>query len=238
MKFLDMFIEDCRYYDLDKVELKNILKYAHVRNKTVLDIGTGIGRLAFPLSKYAKKIIALDKDKRFAEYFKEHKKNNITFINKSLEKYVKKNRNKFDLVLVAWPTFDFKMINSVKNSMDKDSKLIFITCDNNSDYEMIPNKLRILKKAAFNKDVQNKNKILKKLPKMFDIIISKRLKTTYEYPNKIIAFRIIKNGLKLWFNIELNKIDEINLLKLINNHQKGNKIIFKEELYFYVLKLR
>ncbi|MBI4116651.1 methyltransferase domain-containing protein [Candidatus Pacearchaeota archaeon] len=238
MKFLNAFIEDCRYYDLNKVELKNILKYVNVRNKTVLDVGAGIGRLAFPLSKYAKEVIALDNGKRFMPYFKKHKKTNVKFVNKSMEEYVKKTLKKFDIVLLAWPTFDFKMINSVKSSMNKDSKLIFITCDNNSDYETIPNKLRVLEKAVFNKDVQNKGKILKKLPKMFRVMVNRKLKTNYKYPDKKTAFRIIKNGLKLWFNIKLDKSNKVNLIALINKHKKGNKIIFEEKLYFYVLELK
>ena len=237
MNFLKMFTEDCKYYDLDKIELKNILKYADVKNKTILDVGTGIGRLAFPLAKSAKKVIALDKDKRFRPYFKKHKKTNLKFVNKNAESYLK-NKKGFDIVLLAWPTFDFKMINSIKNSMNKYSRLIFITCDNNSDYETIPDKLDVLKKAAFNKDVQNKSKILKKLPKMFKVIIKKKLKTDYEYPYKKTAFRIIKSGLKLWFGIKLNKIDEIKLINLINKHKRGSKMIFKEKLYFYVLKLK
>ena len=122
--------------------------------------------------------------------------------------------------------------------MNKYSRLIFITCDNNSDYETIPDKLDVLKKAAFNKDVQNKSRILGKLPKMFKIITNRKLRTDYKYPDEKTAFRIIKSGLKLWFGIKLNKIDEIKLINLINKHKRGSKMIFKEKLYFYVLKLK
>ncbi|MBS3090545.1 hypothetical protein J4433_02120 [Candidatus Pacearchaeota archaeon] len=64
MDFLKSFIQDCRYYDLEKREIKTILKYVNLKNKTLLDAGTGIGRLAFPLSKYAKRIVAIDKNKQ------------------------------------------------------------------------------------------------------------------------------------------------------------------------------
>ncbi len=100
----------------------------------------------------------------------------------------------------------------------------------------IPEKLNVLKKAAFNKDVRNKERILKKLPKMFKVITCKKLRTNYEYPNRKIAFRIIKNGLKLWFDINLNKKEENSLIKLIAKHQRRKRIMFNEKLYFYILK--
>ena len=74
MNYLKSFIEDCKYYDKENKELNSIIKYANIKNKTILDIGTGIGRLSFPLSKYAKEVTALDSDKRLAPYFKKHKK--------------------------------------------------------------------------------------------------------------------------------------------------------------------
>ena len=37
---------------------------------------------------------------------------------------------------------------------------------------------------------------------------------------------------------DLNKIDEIKLINLIDKHKRGSKMIFKEKLYFYVLKLK
>jgi len=175
MKFLEMFIEDCKYYDLDRIELKTILKNTNIQGKTLLDLGTGIGRLAFPLAKYAKKVVALDKDKRFKEYFKKNKKNNLKFINQKIENYPMKNE-KFDIILLVWPTLDYKFVKLVKNAMHKDSLFIFITCDNNSDFETIVDKIDVVHKDYFKKDIKNKEKFMQVLPKKFKLIIKKKLK--------------------------------------------------------------
>ncbi|MEK6834902.1 MAG: class I SAM-dependent methyltransferase [Nanoarchaeota archaeon] len=235
MKFLDVFIEDCRYYDPKNIELKTILKYVKLRGKTLLDVGTGIGRLSFPLSKYAKEIVSLDKDKRFLEYFRGKKRKNLSFINQNAEKYLKKDK-KFDVILLAWPTINFKFIKLIKNVMHKNSLFIFITCDNNSDYEIIINKLDIIKKNYFGKDIKNKIKFIKEIPRRFRLIIKKKFSTEYLYPNEKIAFRVIKNGLMLWFKIKWNKNAEEKLKKIIDKHKIGKKVRFKERIYFYILK--
>lgn len=237
MKFLDMFIEDCKYYDSKKIELNTILKRVDFRGKTVLDIGAGIGRLSFPIAKYAKEVIALDKDKRFREYFKRHKTKNVVFVNQDAEIFLKKGK-KFDIVLLAWPTLNFKLINLIKNAMHKDSLFIFITCDNKSDFEMIVNKLKFTEKGFFDKDIQNKMKFIKLLPKKFKVLSKKKISVPYVYPNKKIAFETLKITLKLWFNIKLNKKSKERLSVLVDKHRINNKVKFGEKIWFYVLKLK
>lgn len=232
-----MFIEDCKYYDTQKVEIKTILKNVDLKNKTILDIGAGIGRLSFPLAKFAKKVIALDKDKKFKEYFTKHKKKNLEFVNIEAEKYLNQGK-KFDIILLAWPTLDYKFVKLIKNAMHKNSLFIFITCDNNSDFETIVDKIDVVHKNYFKKDIKNKEKFIQNLPKKFKLISKKKLKTDYIYPNKKIAFRILQNSLKMWFNIKLNNKSEFNLNKLINEHKQKNKIIFKEEIWFYLMRLK
>jgi len=238
MKFLDMFIEDCKYYDPKNIEVKTILKYIKLKGKTVLDIGGGIGRLSFPLSKYAKEVIALDKDKRLREYFKKYKKKNVKFINKKAEKFLKRGE-KFDVILLAWPTFSFKFIDLIKNTMNKDSRFIFITCDNNSDFETIVDRLKIVKKGYFDNDIKNKIKFMQLLPKKFKLLTKKKIPTEYLYPNKKMALKVLKNDMKLFFNIKLNKKAEERLNKLINKHKYNyNNIRFGETIWFYILKLK
>jgi len=233
MNYLKSFIEDCKYYDKENKELNSIIKYANIKNKTILDIGTGIGRLSFPLSKYAKEVTALDSDKRLAPYFKKHKKGNVKFINQKAENFLKQNKN-FDIILLAWPTFNFKFINSIKKTMNKNSLFIFITFDNNSDYETIINNLE--PKKSFDKEVKNKKKFLSLLNKNFKIILKKKINTKYIYLDKNIAFKVIKNSMKLWFNIKFNKEKENILKEIIKEHKKDNKVIFGEKIWFYIMK--
>jgi 2-polyprenyl-3-methyl-5-hydroxy-6-metoxy-1,4-benzoquinol methylase len=236
MNFLKIFKEDLKYYDSENKEVKTILKYIKLKKKRVLDIGTGIGRLAFPLSKYAGEIVALDKDKRFKVCFK-NKNRKIIFVNKKLEDYSRRNQ-KFEIILLSWPIFDINFLKIIKKLMNGKSLLIFITCDNKSDYETIIDKIGIIKFRYLNKNTKDKRKFLKSLPDLFKIIKKRKIKTYYKYPNEKIAFRIIKNGLKLWFNINLNKKAKEKLKKLIKLHKKRNKVIFREEIYFYIMKLK
>lgn len=233
MEWLDIFIEDCKYYDPKKIEIKTILKYAKLKGKTILDIGAGIGRLSFPLSKYAKEVIALDKDKRLLLYFKKHKKKNVKFVNKKAENYLKKKK-KFDIILLAWPLFNFNFIKFVKNVMHKDSLFVFITCDNNSDYETIVKRLGVGKIADFNE--KRKKRYIKLLTKNFKILIKKKINTEYVYPNEKIAFKVIKNSMKTWFNIKFNRKAEQRLKEIIYKRKKGTKIEFGEKIWFYLLK--
>jgi len=238
MKFLKAFIEDCKYYDPKNKELKTILKKIKVKNKRIIDIGAGIGRLSFPLSKYAKEVIALDYDKRFKEYYKKHKRKNLIFINKSAEEYLTKD-NKFDIFLIAWPTIDFKFIDLLNKSMSKNSLIIFITCDNNSDFETIIDRVEVFEKDRFNKDIINKKKFIKRLEKEFQILKKEKIKTDYVYPSKKIALKSIENSLKLWFKINIKKESKLKLIELIESHTlKNNKVKFEEELFFMILKLK
>jgi len=237
MNYLKMFIEDCKYYDPRGIEIKTIVKYVELKGKIILDVGTGIGRLAFPLSKYAKKVIVLDKNKIFNGYFKRHKRENIEFINKKVEDYLKKDE-KFDIILLAWPNFNLKFLDIIKKVMNKKNLLIFITCDNNSDFETIMKKIGPISRNYIKKDIGNKKMFMNILSKKFKVIIKKKINTEYIYPNTKIAFRIIKNGLKLWFNIKLNKTNQEKLIELINKHKAGNKIKFGEIIHFYILKIK
>jgi len=231
-KYLKMFIEDCKYYDLENIEAKTILNNINFKGKLVLDIGAGIGNLSFPLSKYAKKVIALDKDWRLGKYYIYHNKKNLKFINQSAERYIKDK--KFDVILLAWPTLDYKLINLIKKSMHKDSLFVFITCSDKSDYETVIDKIE--SSRDFNKDMQNKKKFINILPKKFKVILNKKITTSYCFPNEAIAFRVIKNSMNLWFNTKFDKEKEKKLKDIISRHTKDKKIIFEEKIYFYILR--
>lgn len=234
MEFVKAFIEDMKYYDPKNKELKTIIKNVNLNGKTIVDIGAGSGRLSFPLAKIVRKVVAIESNRKLANYLKKNKKRNIEVINKRAGNYIR--NKKFDIILLAWPTIDFKWMKLVKSTMHKDSFLIFTTCDGNSDFETIIDKINVVKKDYFKEDIRNKNKFIKQLPVKFRLIKKQYIKTTVEFPNKNIAFRIIKNSLGLWFNVKLNKESEARLKKLIQSHQKNKRIIFKEGVWFYLLK--
>jgi len=231
-KFLKAFIEDCKYYDLENKEINEIIKSVNVKNKTILDIGAGIGRLAFPLSKYAKEVVALDKDKRFIEYFQQHKKKNLTLINKSLENY--KTNKKFDIILTAWPTLNFKSIDLIKKVMHDKSKFILITGSDDSDLKKTFRKIK--KNKNHEKYVKNRENLIKNLTKNFKVKIKKKMNVYYTFPNKKIAFKLTKNSAKLWYSVEMNEKAEKIILSLLKKREKGKKIILKEKVWFILME--
>jgi SAM-dependent methyltransferase len=231
MNYLKAFIEDCKYYDIAQIEVKNILKYLK-KDYSILDIGAGIGRLSFPLSKYTKEIIALDNNPKLIAYFKKHKRKNINFICMNIKDYIKTNNN-FNMYILAWPVIDFKLINLIEKHLPKDSIFILITCHNDSDYETIINKLT---NKYFRKESNNKKRFLEKFTKKLIVIEKQDINTEYIYPDEKTAFRVLKNAINLWFNIKFNKKLENKLKEIINKHKQNKKIIFGEKIYFYVLK--
>ena len=172
--FLHYFSEDCRYYDPQRRELKAILQHVDVKGKRVLDIGTGIGRLAIPLAKYAREVVALDKEAVFKSCFKNCSKN-VRFVHAKAENYLKTSRP-FDIFLLTWPTFDFKFFSLLKNAMRKDGICVFTTCDNNSDWETIADRVCPQNSKKFDNDISNKQRFLKEIPKKFNVIAKKLIK--------------------------------------------------------------
>lgn len=234
MKILDVFIGENLYYDPEKKEFKAILKYGKLKNKTVLDFGAGIGRLSFPISRYARRVIALDNNTRFKEYFKNKENKKVRFVNKRAEHYLKKKRT-FDVIILAWPELNFRFIDLIKKSMHEKSVLIFITCNDNSDFESIIDKLDIFKKSYFEKSILKKKQFIESLKNEFKVSVKKRIRTRYVYPNEKIAFRILKKSVQVWYNLKLSNKLERRLERIIKRHKKGRNIIFGEEIFFYVL---
>lgn len=233
INYLKSFIQDCRYYDLEKKEIKTIIEYVNLKNKKILDIGTGIGRLAFPLSKYAKKVIAIDNDRRLINYCKKSRSNKIEFINFGIENFIKKCKDKFDIILIAWPIFNKKTIRSINKIMHKNNQIIFITCDNNSEYEKIPN--RIEKSKNFEQDIKNKRELIKFLTKNFHVIKKRKVNVAFSFPNERKALEVLSGSLSLWFNIKINQDNKYKLIKIIKEFRKNKKVIIPEKVFLYLL---
>jgi 16S rRNA (adenine1518-N6/adenine1519-N6)-dimethyltransferase len=84
MKFLKKALKDYRIFPIkrlgqnfliDKKVLRKIVEASEISKKdTVLEVGAGIGNLTLELAKKAKKVIAIEKDKRMIEILKENLK--------------------------------------------------------------------------------------------------------------------------------------------------------------------
>jgi 16S rRNA (adenine1518-N6/adenine1519-N6)-dimethyltransferase len=82
MKFLEKILKDYRAFPIkrlgqnfliDKKVMRKIVEASEISKKdTVLEVGAGIGNLTLELAKRAKKVIAVEKDKRMVEILKEN----------------------------------------------------------------------------------------------------------------------------------------------------------------------
>ncbi len=238
MGYLDDFIHDVEYYDLENKEIEAIVKNIDLKGKTLIDVGCGVGRLSLSLLKHAKKVRGLDIDKRLINYCKKkNKSKNLIFINKDIKDFIKSTKEKFDVILIAWPVFDNKIIMNIDKLMHENSKLIFISCHNDSDFETIPDKIE--PKKDFKEDITNKERLIKYLKDNFNQTMNKDIDVYYTYPNEKIAFDILTRTFKIWFDIKINnKKKKTKLMKIINQYKKDGKVIIPEKIMFYVFEIK
>jgi 16S rRNA G966 N2-methylase RsmD len=226
-------LDESKYYDKEQVEIKTILNNINLDNKKIVDIGAGVGRLALPLTKYAKNVIALDSNNKLMNYYKTIKNPKLKFIYNKAEKYLKNKQ--FDTFIFAWPPLDKKLVRVIKKSMHEKSQLIIFIPNNNSDYESIMEKIGIISNSESKKYSLNKQKFLKFLERDFKVIKKDLLKTKYTYQNKSVAFNKIKENINFWYDVELTT-EQLNQLKMIINLHNNHKVLFNELVYFYILE--
>jgi 16S rRNA (adenine1518-N6/adenine1519-N6)-dimethyltransferase len=85
----------------DRQIIKRQIEYAELTgSETVLEIGPGMGALTLPLADSAKKVIAIEMDKRFHSYLKDRIPENVELINADA---MKVDFPKFDVVVSNLP---------------------------------------------------------------------------------------------------------------------------------------
>lgn len=230
-----ILLDESKYYDKEKIEIKSILKSISLNNKEIVDVGAGVGRLALPLVRYAKNIIALDSNDKLKNYYKTIKNPKLKFICSNAEKYLKSRKS--DIFIFAWPSLNKRLVRVIKKSMHSKSRLIVFIPKDNSDYESIVEKIGVFNKRESMKHGLDKKQFLVFLEQEFEIVKKKLLKTRYTYKNKFIAFDGIKENIEFWFNLKL-KVKQLDRLKrIVRTHNNDNrKVVFSELVYFYILK--
>lgn len=182
-------IYDSRINSKIMSEEDSFLKQINPKNKKILDLGCGTGRLNYKLSKKAKKMIGIDNSKEMLKIAKEKKIQNSKFIYSNIEKLPFKN-NSFDIVVSSLAIEHLKSINetiketkrvlkphgefifSFSNFSDK-KKTISIEKDNkNINIKIYPRTknqyLKILKKYGF------------KIEKIIPVKINPQLKNSHK----------------------------------------------------------
>ena len=218
--------KDIEYYDKKSIEVNTLFKLTNFKNKKVLDVGCGIARLTLPLAKYAKEIIAVDKDKDIINYNKSHKKRkNIDYILSDIREFKEKE---FDIALLAQPSYNNfdKNLLSINNALKKKGKLIVVRwIDKEKDYNSLLTPFWDKDKKLMKKVKGFSKYFIKTIKNHFKIKKIKLIKTYYSYPNEQLLIKNIINDSPKKFTekdfVLLNKLLEKYSYKKINISMKA-----------------
>ncbi|MBI2449366.1 methyltransferase domain-containing protein [Candidatus Pacearchaeota archaeon] len=234
MGYAQDFAKDCDYYDPNRKELNCILRNSKFKGKIIADIGSGIGRLSYPLSRYAKRVYAIDSDKRLINYAnKIFKKNNLILINKKFEDFIKRNKEKIDIFLLSWPWYSKRLLRIIKHNLDNGEFIVIIN-DDNSEFGKLYNKLINWKETKKRKREKIKQDFILSLKREFLVKKFKKISLSYLYPNKREAINNILWNLKTWFNINGNRSQISNILE--KYRRRDAKIEIPEKVIYFKLK--
>jgi ubiquinone/menaquinone biosynthesis C-methylase UbiE len=205
------------WFDPNEIELKTLLHLIDFREKTVLDVGAGAGRLTIPISKIASKVCAIEPEEEMVQYMEEKIiklgiKNKTEIKKASVEKIPYPN-NYFDVIICAWVAGHFKDFkkgfSEIKRVLKNGGFLLIIGHNGNDEWE----KLSIMEDTSFVEVYKERyNRIMKEIED-FKNIQTKVIDNFITFPNLEIAENVIRDvrGLKAAKYVKKNKI-----LKILN----------------------
>lgn len=214
-----------KWFDPDEIELNTVLRLVDFRDKIVLDVGAGTGRLTFPISKIANKVCAIEPEEEMIQHLKERmdklkSKNKIEAEKASVENIPYSN-NYFDVVICAWVVGHFKNIkkgfSEIKRVLKNDGILLIIEHNGNDEWE----KLSIIEDPNFIDVYKERyNRIMEEI-KDFQNIKTKVIDSFITFPNLEIAEAVIHEvrGPKAAKYVKENRILKI-LNKMLVIHAK------------------
>ena len=123
---------------INPTRMEYINSICNMENKLILDIGCGGGILSLSMAKHKANVIGIDPSKKLIQIANEHSKNfnyNLKFLNVTLEEYVQKVGNKFDIItcmeLIEHVKQPEIFISMIKPLLKKDSVIFFSTINRN-----------------------------------------------------------------------------------------------------------
>jgi len=202
-----------KWLDPTEIEFKTILKIVDFKDKTVLDVGAGTGRLTIPISEIAKKVCAIEPHEDMINYMEKKvvEIDNIEVKRASAED-IPYPDDFFDVVICSWVIQHFKdfkkSFSEMKRVIKKNGILLVVYHNGGDDWEKLtliedPNSKGIFKKRYKN--------VLKEL-KEFQNVKTKVLDSFITFPNIQIAEKIIREttGLEAAKYVRENEMLEIS----------------------------
>lgn len=122
---------------INNIRFSYIRSKTNIKNKNILDIGCGGGILTEKLARHGGNITAIDKSKELIKIAKSRLNSSydITYINIDTTEFLKKNTEKFDIILCMELLEHIKnknqVIDLIKHIMNKDCFLIISSLNKN-----------------------------------------------------------------------------------------------------------
>ncbi|MBU5537651.1 MAG: class I SAM-dependent methyltransferase [Candidatus Aenigmarchaeota archaeon] len=232
-KLLQYHIISCKYYDNEK-ELKIIENLCNgFVDKTILEVGCGIGRLSSLITQKGGIYTGLDSNKEFITYCKKKYKG-LKFIKSSSDKLPFENEQ-FDVLLYPWVLPDVKnILPTLREGYRVLKKSGIVICVDGT----FIGEYGILIKEFFKKTRMHREfyfKILRdSLISVFRNIQSFDLvKVPYVFPNLKLAAKEIIMELKYLEKLKLTKADEERIKEKLEKFKLDDKVVINETVAFH-----
>jgi 2-polyprenyl-3-methyl-5-hydroxy-6-metoxy-1,4-benzoquinol methylase len=235
MKKLDDWYS--KYYDPENKEYEEVRKIIlskFDKNVSILEIGTGTGRLTFKFAKDFKHVTAIDKEQSHIDYCKKvSKSKNIEFIHSTAKEF--KSNKKFDVIIFSWMGLhyqeDYKeIIHNLEPFMNKKAMIIVLDAYFETEYIKI---LQLIRKRNMEEIKIKKEEMNDFLIKRFGNIDQKVLFTRYVFP----SIEELINNFKIELTLEESHIwtkeDEEKIKKYIES--KKNFLTIQEGLWLTIV---
>jgi 2-polyprenyl-6-hydroxyphenyl methylase/3-demethylubiquinone-9 3-methyltransferase len=125
-------------HSINPIRLQYIKDITEIKGKNILDIGCGGGILSFSMAKNGANVVGIDPSKKLINIASNHTKKfkyNLKFLHMTMEDYIEKIGNKFDIITcmeliehIKDPVIFVKMIKMI---LKRNGKIFFSTINRN-----------------------------------------------------------------------------------------------------------
>lgn len=214
-KYITDWENDLKYYDTENLEINTLLKSVNFKGKKVIDVGCGIARLAVPVSKVAKTVIAVDVNKDVINYCEQYKKKkNIQYVLNDVRDV--KNSD-FDIAVFGQPDYaDFKeKIRAIHRILNKNGELVILKWMNRgNDYNSILSPFWDCEDELMERYESFSRNYYRILKGFFNKEQTYNIKPHYTYPSKEALIKSITNDIPR----KLSEKDEILLNDMVEKY--------------------
>lgn len=224
-------------YDPEEVELKKLFEMADFFNKTVLEVGCGVGRITTRISKIAKEVYAIDVNEAVLEVAKRkalaQKLHNIKFYRVSADE-IRFPSNFFDVVLCSWCLHHIsrkhETLRQIKKVLKRDGYLVIIEGSSKNDYVRLSSRV----KPNEAKRIEEKTaRIFRLAKKQFSLLKKVHFVTFYTIKSRASTLNLLDV-----YKVPLDRIDRKVLDKFLDKRKTDGGYKLSESGYIGIFKKR